>query len=107
MSTTVKIPGTELVLGGQKYVVPPLSLGTIEVMTDRLQSFGKNGMKDMTTAIDATHAALLRNYPDLSREQVADLLDLGNVAEVMSVVMARAGLTAKADDTGEAGAVKR
>ena len=44
------------------------------------------------TIVDATHAALKRNYPDLTRADVAELVDLGNMVEVIQSVMDVAGV---------------
>jgi len=64
--------------------IPPIALGDFEQLQDRL----KAGRPDVTTIIDATFAALRRNYPEMTRDQVAGLIDMGNKERVFQAVMA-------------------
>lgn len=93
----VKIKGIPLELGGETYVVPPMPLGALEAMQDRIQTFagGLDGAS-VGTVIDCLHASLKRNYPDMTREAVADLLDVGNMQDVMEAVMDVSGMRRKA-----------
>lgn len=89
---------------GKTLVVPPLTLGAVELLQDRLATF-KGGLdKDsIALAVDATLMALQRNYPDMTRERVADLVDLSNMSDVMEAVMDVSGLKRKAQaSSGEA-----
>ena len=90
-------------LGGTGFVVPPLSLGAIETMQDRIGKFtaGAN-LESVGTVIDALHSALCRNYPEMTREQVAEMVDLGDMQEVMEAIMDVGGLKRKSLESGEA-----
>lgn len=102
--SVVKIKGIAVTLGGDSYVVPPLSLGAVEQLQDRIGAFnGDVRDKDqVATVIDAAHSALKRNYPEMTREAVADLIDLENMAEVFEAVMDVSGMKRKALEAGEA-----
>jgi len=103
MSESVKIKGIPLSLGGKTYIVPPLNLGTLERLQERLANFtGGVDQESVSTVLDAAHSALLRNYPEITREQVAEMIDVANMAEVMEAVMDVSGLKRKAieADTG-------
>jgi hypothetical protein len=99
MSTpVVTIPGIQFDFGGgQCYVVPPLSLGALEQLESRLGALqlGSMDRASVATVVDATHAALRRNYPALTREEVAELVDLSNMADVIGCVMDVAGMRRK------------
>jgi hypothetical protein len=97
------IKGIKMELGGTVYIVPPLSLGAIETMQERIGRFtaGAN-LESVGTVIDALHSALLRNYPEMTREQVANMVDLGEMQEVMEAIMDVGGLKRKAAESGEA-----
>lgn len=94
----VKIKGIPLELGGETFVVPPLSLGALEQLEDQLAAFTGDisDRKQVATAIDATHAALRRNYPEITREAVAELVDVGNMVEAFQAVMDVSGARRKA-----------
>jgi len=87
------IPGKEIKLGGETYTVPPLTLGALQRFQARLTSYsGTLNADDVQTVIDVATAALQRNYPDLTADRVADLIDLGNIQEVFMAVMSVSGL---------------
>lgn len=102
--TIVKHKGIPVVLGEQTFIVPPLALGALEQLQDRVASFNGDirDAAQVATVIDAGHAALKRNYPEITREEVADLIDVGNMAEVFEAVMDVSGLKRKALASGEA-----
>lgn len=96
------IKGITLLLAGQPYIVPPLTLGALEDLQDGLESFtGGIDLKSIKTVIDALHAALLRNYPDMTRDQVRNMVGLENMDEVMQAVMDVSGLRRKELEAGE------
>lgn len=104
MPGIVKIKGLEITLGADSYTVPPLSLGALEQLQERMATFtGDIGdPKQVATAIDALHAALRRNYPDMTREQVADMIDVGNMIEAFEAVMDVSGARRKAAEAAAA-----
>ena len=97
------IPGIRINLSGTEYTVPPLSLGAIEVLQDRLVSF-KGTLADASTVIDALTDSLQRNYPDVTREKVAKIVGLENYEEVFEAVMDVSGLRRKAIEAAKAAA---
>lgn len=100
----VKHKGIAVVMGGVEYVIPPLALGALEQLQDRIAGFKGDitDGKQVATVIDAAHAALKRNYPEITREDVADLVDVGVMAEVFEAVMDVSGLKRKGLEAGEA-----
>lgn len=102
MADIVKIPGIKMMLGGQEYVIPPLALNALVQLQDRLGVFqGGTDITSIETIIDAAHAALRRNYPDITREQVGDLVDLGNMNQVFEALMDVSGMLRKQQESGE------
>lgn len=101
----VKVKGIPKNLGGTDFVIPPLALGPLEQLQDRIAAFdGTLNKESIAVVIDAAHAALKRNYPDITREDVAELVDVENMIEVFEAVMDVSGLRRKqieADAAGE------
>ena len=99
-----KIAGIDFDFGGEVLTIPPLALGDLEVLQDRIAALNVAVVDAATigTVIDATQAALLRNYPDMTRERVSRLIDLGNMGDVIQCVMDVAGLRRKEIATGKA-----
>lgn len=101
-----KVKGIPVELGGQEYIVPPLPLGFVEDNQDELSAFtGDLSPASIKIIIDAACASLRRNYPELTREEVANLIDVGNMMEVFEAIMDVSGLKRlqlEGDQAGEA-----
>ncbi len=90
------VKGILLNLGGTDYIVPPLTLGALEELQDRIQAFdGSLSPASMGIVIDAAHRALKRNYPEITRATVADSIDVADFGEIMAAVMDVGGLKRK------------
>jgi hypothetical protein len=97
--SVVKVKGVEFDFGDQLLVIPPLSLSALEQLQEKLSAFdGTLSSASTGTVVDCVHAALLRNYPDMQRESVSNLLDVGNMMDVMACVMDVSGLKRKAQE---------
>ena len=84
--------------GGHVYTVPPLALGDVELLQDRIGALADRPMasvESVSTVIDAAHRALARNYV-CTRDQVAALVDVGNMPDVLEAVMDIAGVKRRA-----------
>jgi len=103
VSAVVKVKGIALDFGGATLVVPPLSLGALEQLQERLSTFAGDiaDKSQVATAIDSVHAALRRNYPAITREEVADSIGLENMIEVMEAAMDVSGLKRKRLEAAE------
>lgn len=99
----VKVKGVPVELGGVEYIIPPLSLGALEQLQDRVASFTGDirSKEQVATVMDAAHAAMKRNYPEITREQIGEMIDVGNMAEVFEAVMDISGLKRKSLEPGE------
>lgn len=100
----VKIKGIALELGGVDFVVPPMTLGALELLQERIEVFtGGFDKGSVATVIDCLHASLKRNYPETTREDAADLVDMANMGEVMQAVMDASGMHRKRIEAEKAG----
>ncbi len=101
------IPGVTIVMGGNDWVVPPLTMGQLRRLLPQLQKLTEIGaaMGEAQIAIllDLVATALQRNYPDMTPERAADLVDLGNAQRVVAAILTGSGLY----QAGEAAAVAR
>jgi hypothetical protein len=99
------IPGIDFDFGGGRvYTIAPLTLGALEGLQKRFTALGQGAPTDpanVATVLDAAHAALKRNYPEITRDEVAELVDLGNMSDVLVAVLDVAGLHRKATISGE------
>jgi hypothetical protein len=99
--------GLTVRLGGDEFVVPALTfrqLRTLLPKLDRLQDPAAGfDAGQLDAVVDIAHAALGRNYPDLSREDLEDRLTFADVPILISAVLTGSGLArptaeARADD---------
>jgi hypothetical protein len=96
------IPGTELNLGGVVFVMPPLNLNAVRKYETHIANLGKKGTvsENIEEALPILHAALVRNYPDLTVEQLRELVDMGNYFEAVAALTSISGF--KKVPSGEA-----
>lgn len=90
------IDGVKIKMGGKEYEVPALSFGQLRRLMPKIASLSAIGADIQPEQMDAiteiVHAALSRNYPDITREAVEDMIDLRNAGAVISAVMGQSGL---------------
>lgn len=95
--------GNPLKINGKNWIFAPLSLGAAEQLMPKLKNFDPN---DFGLVTDVAHKSLKRNYPEITREYVAEeLLDIGYVQAVFDAVMGASGLiyTGEEDQVTESG----
>jgi hypothetical protein len=100
------LEGQKVNLGGRDFVVPPLNLRALRILGPRFAELSQNavagviGPDQIDTMIEVVHAAMVRNYPEITKEELEDLLDMGNIARVFQAVAAQSGM--KQAPSGEA-----
>lgn len=99
------IQGDNINMGGKDWVVPALSFRQLKEHKASINKLGGGlaGEDQLEDVAVVVHAALSRNYPELTRDAVLDLLDLRNSAVCVASIMGQSGLVAM----GEAGAGNR
>jgi hypothetical protein len=87
------IKGVTLNLGGDDYVVPPLNLEQLEEHAEIIDKLAGplSAKEQRPLQVTLIKAALSRNYPEITAEQLRKLLDLGNLLETYLAVMAMSG----------------
>lgn len=84
---------------GRTYLVPPFTLGQLaehKGLVEHLRApflyMGQDDHREkLERLVDALHVALARNYPDLTREQVLDLVDMRNALELIAAIQGANG----------------
>lgn len=90
--------GTEFTIGGEKFVVPTLSLGQLRQglieklrLHDELVAAGK-AIEALDIRGQVILAAIRRNYPDFAEAKIWENLDMANVHEIWLAVLGMSGL---------------
>jgi hypothetical protein len=102
------IPGVAVAMGGQDWIVPPLTLGQLRRLMPKVRQLTEIGASmgeaQITVLIDIVTSALQRNYPETTPDKVENLLDLGNASAVLNAVLTGSGLKPGGTAMGEASA---
>ena len=89
------IPGVAVAMGGQDWIVPPLTLGQLRRLMPKVRQLTEVGASmgeaQINVLIDIVTAALQRNYPETTPDNVENLLDLGNASAVLNAVLVKPG----------------
>lgn len=103
------IPGAEVAMGGENWLIPPLTLGQLRRLMPKVRQLTEidvsMGESQIGVLVEIVATALQRNYPDVTLETVENLLDLGNAGAVLNAVLTGSGLKPRGDPLGEAMAV--
>lgn len=87
LSHEVRHRGQVVVLGGNEYVMPPLSLRQAQVYWPQMASLQDGGfspLQALELAADVAHACLVRNYPELPRANFGEWVDLDNFEQLLA-----------------------
>ena len=99
------IPGVTVAMGGQDWIVPPLTLGQLRRLMPKVRQLTEIGVSmgeaQITVLVDIVTAALQRNYPEITPAKVENLLDLGNASAVLNAVLTGSGLKPSSPSVGE------
>lgn len=98
------IDGIEITLGEKRYTVPPLNFKAIKklqpdiasISTAKISAAGMS-VEQVDSLVRIIHAALLRNYPGITVEEVEDGVDIANAGSIMMAVMNVSGYTASGE----------
>jgi hypothetical protein len=103
------IPGVEVAMGGEVWLIPPLTLGQLRRLMPKVRQLtdvdASMGESQIGVLVEIVAAALQRNYPSVTLEKVENLLDLGNAGSVLNAVLTGSGLKPRGSALGEAVAV--
>jgi hypothetical protein len=85
------LPGVTITMGGQDWLVPPLTLGQLRRLMPKVRQLTETDASMSETQIivlvEIVAAALQRNYPETTADMVENLLDLGNASAVLNAVL--------------------
>jgi len=102
------LPGVTIAMGGQDWLVPPLTLGQLRRLMPKVRQLietdASMGETQISVLVEIVAAALQRNYPEATADMVENLLDLGNASAVLNAVLTGSGLKLRDDRLGEVSA---
>ena len=90
------LDGAVVRMGGRDWTVPPLTfrqLRRLQPQLERLARINAAATPEQIGAVsEIVQAALSRNYPDITVDEVEDMLDLGNAGRVITAILSGSGL---------------
>lgn len=109
-----KFDGEHVYMAGREWVIPPLSLRYIRMNRERLASMralAKKGKLDfadneleqfLNEARELILAAMQRNYPTLTADDLEEWIDLATLPKLVLAVMSASGFAMRSTVPGEA-----
>ena len=95
------IPGIEITDGARTYTVAPMNLRIMlceptKALVDRIgQGPGDGPDAFQNAAIDLLLACVKRNHPEATREDLLDMINVGDLAGLLTGVMHASGMRAR------------
>lgn len=105
-----RLKGEPVQLGGETYVLPPLGFLGLRTMLPKISQIAvredgtavTDSAAQMDLLLEVAHAALQRNYPELSFAQFQQVLDVSDVTPLVQAVMRQNKFTAVAEKNAPA-----
>jgi hypothetical protein len=94
------IEGKKVQMGGKEWIVPPLNFRSLKAHREALMTATPASLVASGKVVDLIHEALKRNYPELTLDELEDMLDMGNALAVTEAVLGVSGLVER--ESGEA-----
>lgn len=98
----ILLDGIKVNLGGKEYTVPPINLKALRQLGPKFASMAKavdtgniSGLFEgaqLDTMLEVILSAMSRNYPDLTKDDLEEVVDLGNLVDLFGAVCAQSGL---------------
>jgi hypothetical protein len=95
---TLRVPGRELELAGEKYVIAPLNAAAVKRFRDQIKDVFVGGLPDIELVAQLALCSLQRNYPGMTLAKVEELIDYDNFFEVWETLLNVSGLVAQAKE---------
>lgn len=92
----VKYEGQKFFMGGQEYIIPALSVKMGKKLWPKIVALNA-GITTSTLPekysdiIEIVHAAITRNYPDMTIDELEDLIDMTNIRRVLLAAVGQSG----------------
>jgi hypothetical protein len=93
-----KLAGVPLKLGNETYTLPALNLAALEKYWPVIESWAEPAAsltQRFSEGAEVIHAALLRNYPELTLAEVKEGLDLPSFPGALAALLEVSGLVGK------------
>ena len=88
--------GVVVRIGNKELVVPPLNFKILRKIQPKLQQLTTVGQvpddEQIDSILEVVHLAVSRNYPEMTREELEELVDLGNLPAIIGAIMGVSGL---------------
>jgi hypothetical protein len=94
----VRFEGEPFKLGGKWYIIPSLSTKRARQLWPKIRGLNQ-GITEETLpekhhdAVEVIHAAISRNYPDVTFDEIDELVDMNNMKSLLLIVSGQSGLS--------------
>ena len=92
------VKGEKIAVGGEEMVLPPLNLDDVEKYWGQL--LDGSLFKDVSACAQIFHSALVRNYPDLTMEEMDDALSPQEMMAAIPVLLRISGFVSGEPEGG-------
>lgn len=98
------LSGVKVSMGGRDYTLPPLTLGSLKRIGNKINALSNIDSvpnEEQTEAIASiVLASVNRNYPEITQDELLEMIDLGNLKEIFEAVLGVSGIK-KSESSGE------
>lgn len=93
---TELLDGVTVKIGRREFIVPPLNIKSLKRAAKLAPVMEGGGEESFDACVDVIHMAVVRNYPDVTRDELEEELDSTNLPTVVNAVLEASGYDPKA-----------
>jgi hypothetical protein len=92
------IDGEKIMVGGVEMTAPPIAYGKVKKYYQDIKTLDPAGEEfaPIDKLLEVIHASLSRNYPDLTLEQLADMIFVAEITPAYQKILSISGFKAVA-----------
>lgn len=91
------IDGITINLGGKDYIIPPLNFKALKNIQADIEGLSKKdegafvSSEKIKNIINIIYFAMLRNYPEITKEEIEDFVDVKNSKVIIETILEASG----------------
>lgn len=90
------LSGVKVSMGGREFTLPPLTLGSLKRIGNKISTLTNIDSipnEEQTDAIcQIVLASVNRNYPEITQDELLEMIDLGNLKDIFEAVLGVSGI---------------
>jgi len=89
--------GVPITIAGKEWIIPALNFSALRRLRPQIETLSEVSLsanlsgEQIDIIISVIHSAVVRNYPDITKENIEEMITLANIRPIINAVMGISG----------------